>query len=77
MVHRLDDEALDRVAQLAAVLHPSDRDRLIQDAVGRLHAEPTAGPGTVGRILRELIGTGAYRRAGCDKPVSDASDDAA
>jgi hypothetical protein len=57
------DDILDRVAYAAAPLHPDDRDTFIRDALACLQLEPEPGPGTVNRIVRELLATQLYQRA--------------
>jgi hypothetical protein len=65
------------------VLHPAGRDSFVHAAIARLRFEPMIGPGTANHIIRELLATAAYRRAGWSrpsgrhgKPVKD-TDDAA
>jgi hypothetical protein len=53
---------LDRLAQLAAPLHPDDRDPLIRSAILMLSQERDPGPGTVNRIVCSLLDTNLYRR---------------
>jgi hypothetical protein len=64
MIAKLPTECLDQVAQAAAALHPVDRDSFVHAAIARLRFEPAIGPGTANRIIRELLATAAYRRAG-------------
>ena len=58
----LDENCLDQIAQAAAPLSPLDREAFIDAAIRLLKQEPIFGPGTVNRIVRELLGTGVYRR---------------
>jgi hypothetical protein len=64
MIAKLPAECLDQVAQAAAVLHPADRDDFVDTAIAWLRFEPVIGPGTANGIIRELLATAAYRRAG-------------
>jgi hypothetical protein len=62
LITKLPHECLDQIAQAAAVLHPADRDSFVHAAIARLRFE--IGPGTANRVIRELLATAAYRRAG-------------
>jgi hypothetical protein len=57
----LPTEVLDQVARAAAPLHPDDRDAFIFACVNLLKSEKIVGPGTINRIIRELLALGTYR----------------
>jgi hypothetical protein len=62
---------LDRLAELAGPLHPTD----ISAAIALLKQEPDPGLGTVDRVARSLLALGTYRRdvvAGAGRPRAGA-----
>jgi hypothetical protein len=63
MITNLPAECLDWIAEVAATLHPADRDSFVHAAIARLRFEPVIGPGIANRVIRELLATAAYRRA--------------
>jgi hypothetical protein len=44
-------------------LHPLDRSAFLEGIAARLRREPELGPGTVNRVIRELLATKDYRLA--------------
>jgi hypothetical protein len=70
MIAKLPQECLDQVAQAAAALHPADRDGFVHAAIARLRFEPAIGPRITNRVIRELLATAAYRRAGNLAPIA-------
>jgi hypothetical protein len=57
----LSDSQHDVVMRAAAALHEADREPFINAVACRLSGE-AVGDGSVARAVRDLIGTGAYRR---------------
>jgi hypothetical protein len=69
-----DESCLDAIAQAAAPLWPPDREAFINAAIRLLKQEAVFGPGTVNRIVRELLATGVYRRdaiTGVGRPLHE------
>jgi hypothetical protein len=58
----LSDSELSAVMAAAAPLHPYDRSAFLASLAARLRHEPEVGPGTVNRVIRELLATKQYRR---------------
>jgi hypothetical protein len=54
----------DAVMRAAAPLHQMDRSAFLVAVVERLGSESTVGPGTVNRIIRELLKTRVRRARG-------------
>jgi hypothetical protein len=59
----LADSELDAVMQAAAPLHPIDRGAFLSSVAQRLRLEPVLGPGTMNRVIRELLASKNYRLA--------------
>jgi hypothetical protein len=59
----LSDAELDAVMRAAAQLHQMDRSAFLVAVAERLGFESTVGPGTIKRIIRELLKTRVYRLA--------------
>jgi hypothetical protein len=57
----LSDTELDAVMQAAAPLHPLDRPAFLSSITRGLRYEPEVGPGTINRVIRELLATKQYR----------------
>ena len=60
----LSDAELHAVMLAAAPLHQMDRSAFLVAVVERLGSESTVGPGTVNRIIRELLKTRVRRARG-------------
>ena len=59
----LSDAERDAVMRAAAPLHQMNRSAFLVAVAERLGCESTVGPGTVNRIIRELLATRVYRLA--------------
>jgi hypothetical protein len=56
----LTDNQMSIVAQTCAAIAPADRDPFLQALTRRLKGEEI-GDGSIGRAIRDLLGTGHYR----------------
>jgi hypothetical protein len=59
----LSDSELSAVMTAAEPLHPMDRSAFLSSVAHRLRLEPEIGPGTMNRVIRELLATKDYRLA--------------
>ena len=59
----ISDAELDAVMRAAAPLHQMNRSAFLVAIAERLGFESTVGPGTVNRVIRELLATRVYRLA--------------
>jgi len=56
----LSDAQMSAVARACEAIHPSDRDAFLRALAHRLRGE-TIGDGSIGRAIRDLLGSGCYR----------------
>jgi hypothetical protein len=59
----LTDDELATVMRAIAPIHRFDRPKILECVARRLRQEPMVGPGTLNKIIRELMATRQYRLA--------------